>query len=209
MYRISLTVALACIIGLAASAGAAPTIDGTVVGDEYDAVLTDTTESGPLYEGGLDIDQVFFAADDDYLYVGLSVKEPALDRNGEDTSVSESTVFVLNLSDEESDTPLGQMQVIMYDSAAMGVFFQPGSLFTPDWSTQEGDDLKIADALEVRIPKTELGEFGDTLSVFGQLDGTGFGHDDQVTGTVTIPEPTTMALLATVGAGMLLRRRRR
>ncbi|MFP4104977.1 MAG: PEP-CTERM sorting domain-containing protein [Phycisphaerae bacterium] len=208
MNWISLKTAAICLAALTCSAVAAPIIDGGLTDPtQYAAPLYDAAESS--YGEGLDIDSVRAAQDSSYAYLFLDVVGDAPLATDGDGSDYGYTTITATLFDAQGGNLLGHLKANVMGSNILCELYDTPNPFGQnlEW-TADSSDVATGEGFEVRIPVDKL-SFGNSAYIETRLDNNGAGNDDVLAGTVAVPEPTTMALLGTIGAGLLLRRRRR
>jgi hypothetical protein len=191
---------------IGSSAGAAPTINGNVLPGEYATVLGDV--AGEAYAGNLDIETFQFDASNAYYNVGLTVVAPPLDKTGGATSFVHQSNFMTVFYDPTGTTPLYDVEVLM--NAAGPVLFTLVDCTTGLQVPLAGGDysVSVVNGLEFSIDKTKMPLLPAAPYIVAQLDNRGGALDDQVSGPV--PEPATLALLATgIVAALVMRRRRK
>jgi len=190
---------------IGSSAGAAPIINGDVPIGEYATVLHDV--AGETYAGNLDIETFQFDASNAYYNVALTVTAPPLDKTGGVTSPMRQTEFWATFYDAAGTTPSYYVDVLMNAGGVLAfnlVDMATGSLVP----LAAGDySVSAANGLEFRIDKAKMPLLAATPYVWAQLDNRGAAPDDQISGAV--PEPATLALLATGMVAALIARRRR
>ena len=192
------------------SAFAAPILDGQVLpGDAYTAQIFDATGEGS-YGVGLDIASLSYSFDSTYAYFGLSATG-TFSARGSDLSIDGATVFDMNMTATDSGPLVRKLRVYMTSptDAAAGMYTSNSALASPIWLAGAAD-IAVAETanggLEVRMPRSQLGNLGTDFYVRGQLDDTGEYADDVIAGRV--PEPMTIALLSIGGVVLMARRRK-
>ncbi len=192
---------------VAAGASALPIVfDGYITDtpgisqDFYVAQIDDPNEA--LVPDNLDIKSVRFDIDDTWFYIGLEVWEGPLSLVGDATSFRNMTLVFSEF------TPGGTLD-LTFNIGGLAEVELNGLLLTEnvDYEYLLGDPGSTG-GLEMKIKKTMFGPLN--FDFFAQLDGNGTDPDDQITGTVDVPEPMTLAVL-TLGVPIMLafgRRRR-
>jgi hypothetical protein len=204
------------LVGVAGTAWAAPTIDGSIGGGEFSVVFGEPGEPGEdYYNTGLDIDALYFddASDGgtDWYWLGVGVVNSPFDPDGDDTSLLDETWFGITFFD--GPTPAGnELHSLLARVREVGgvptvtqVILDKTNILTAGTDY----DAAVDEALEIRVDQTLMPNLAGVANPYveSQLDGTGNDRDDQLTGT--IPEPASMALLGAGLAGAALLRRRR
>ncbi len=166
--------------------------------DFYIAQLDDVNEAG--VPDNLDLKSVRFDIDDTWFYMGLELWEGPLSLVGDPTSFRNMTLAFSEF------TPGGTLDLVV-NSGGLAKVELGGVLLVEnvDYEYLLGNAGATA-GLELRIKKTTFGPLN--FDFFAQLDGNGEYQDDQISGTVYVPEPLTMAFVA-MGVPLLLARRLR
>jgi len=187
------------------SAGAAPTINGDVLTGEYATVLHDVAPE--TYAGNLDIETFQFDASNAYYNVALTVTDPPIDKTGGVSSFVHQSNFMTVFYDPTGTTPLYDVEVLMNAGGAL-MFTLVDCVTGLQVPLALGDySVQVVNGLEFRIDKTKMPLLPAAPYIVAQLDNRGGALDDQISGTV--PEPATLALLATGMVAALVTRRRR
>ena len=190
----------------AVTASASPVnFDGNIDGnDSYYDTLNDGLTEDPGIQDDLDIKSMGFDLYGGYLWMGLSVWDGPLATDGGVTSIPGLTVFYA-VFETGSDSEL--LIITLDDGAVSSVTFNGTNLNSgTDYEAVLGTD-ETNGGLEIKISDSLLSPL--TFNFFGQLDDTGFINDDQIEGFVELPEPMTLALIASGLPLVLIRRRRR
>lgn len=193
---------ISVVLGLGGSAWALPvTVDGNIDGaDNYFATIDDDNAEAAFESTSWDIDMVRFDTDSNWFYIGLDTVG-RFDPDGSESSFLDKTVFFgFVISDVVNRYAFNLTSTVAgFTLTIDGVTLTQGT----DYVAANDNDL------ELKIARDRVAGIGEDFFFAAQLDNTGFGIDDQVSGEVTgVPEPGTMALLAIGGLLALSRRRR-
>ncbi len=210
LNRILLTLVACGVAGFASSVWASPTVDGTVNGGEYSAVLNDTAPetTADFFNTGLDIQALHFDNSSGSYWLGLPVVSAPIDTNGDPTSFLFRTIFNLVFFDNSGTTPSYLVAVDMSGvTVSVGLAAWSGALWTPVALAGSDFDVSVVNGLELRIDQSKMGSLAANPYVRSQLDGVGSWDDDQLAGVV--PEPASLALMGLGGLATFVARRRR
>lgn len=197
-------VCAAAFVIIASPAFAFPNVDGVVNPAEYDVAITDDAGE-TLYQGDLDIDHVYFFADNVAYHLGLDVIDAPVSQSGSASSVMGQTIlFSLFFADEAMTQPLYRI-ITSIQAGYAALLLQAHNGVSWQQVALGGQYLlEVADGIEMALPAWSMPALANGFYYRGQLDDSGSDADDNITGFV--PEPATLSLLA-LGGAVLLRRR--
>jgi hypothetical protein len=204
---VSIVVGLAFLLGTATPGWALPLFDGDIDQggtDDYFYVLTDADDlPTDLKFGGADwnIKAALFDCDpvSDWLYIGLDVVG-SFDRDGGGGAIPAITLVAFKTFDV-SET----YEFIFTTYNSFMVMSEPdGTPITTGWEAMIVNDLELRIKPADIVPDLDL----DGFTFYARLDNLTGMPDDEITGSVVAPEPTTLGLLALGGLVLFVRRRR-
>ncbi len=199
-------VALSVGLFISVTASASPIdFDGNIDGDDsYYATVIDLGGNEAVIPDNLDIKSVNFDLYDGYFWMGLEVHGGPVATDGGTTSISDMTLFYGVFQVAGSDDV--SLIIILDDGAVSNVLLDGTELvYGTHYEAMLGSD-NLTGGLEIKIIDGRLLSLTN-FTFFGQLDDTGWGNDDQIFGSVDIPEPVTLTLIA-LGIPLALIRRR-
>ncbi len=198
------TLFVAAFVLIAQPAAAFPNVDGIVNPGEYTLAITDDAGE-TAYQGNLDIDAVYFFADNVAYYLGMTVTDGPVSTTGSIFSMMGQTVlFSLFYADEALTQPLYRILTSMQGSSAALMLQQYTGSFWQQVPLGNQYLLGIDDGIELAVPTWAMPALAGGFYYRAQLDDSGPDADDNITGFV--PEPATLSLLA-LGSLALTRRR--